>query len=357
MEVKNIELTNFRNYETQSIDLIPGINLFVGDNANGKTNIIEAVYVSAFGKSYRTTKDTELITFGKAYSRVVLDYQKRDVNKKIEIFIDDNNKKIIKQEEIKVSRLSNHVGEVLIVIFSPDSLDVVKGAPAKRRNFIDMTCSQISKSYFIQLQEYLKCLKLKNSLLKNGNIDREYMQVLHEKMSEYIFQIAAFRKKMIGKLLEKAKVIEHHLTDGKEEIELTYVSDFSDTTIPEIKKILDDHLAIEIMRKSSVKGIQRDDILITINGMEVSKFGSQGQNRTALLTLKLADFEVLKEEKEETPILLLDDIMSELDGNRIRFLLEYIKDYQSIITTTDASFAKDCENIIIRTVEKGKVSS
>lgn len=355
MYIKNIKLSNFRNYDFQEIELINGINLFVGDNANGKTNIIESIYLSAFGKSYRTNKDTELINFDNEFSRVETEYIKNDINKKIEVFVDNNNKKYIKQDEIKVKKLSDHVGELLIVIFSPDSLDIVKGAPAKRRSFLDMICSQISTSYFINLQEYLKCLKLKNSLLKNGNIDKDYIFILHEKMSEYIFNICNYRKNIIEKLLKKACVIENNLTDFKENINLEYISDFTNLNKEEIKKILEEHLNIEIMRKSSVKGIQRDDILILVNDKEVSKYGSQGQNRTALLTLKLANFELLMEEKEQVPILLLDDIMSELDSNRISFLLKYIKEYQSIITTTDASFAKNAENILIKSVKDGKV--
>lgn len=355
MYIKNIKLTNFRNYSEQNIDFINGINLFVGDNANGKTNIIESVYLSAFGKSYRTTKDVELIKFNEEYSRVELEYLKDDVNKKIEVFVDSLNKKYIKQDEIKIKKLSEHVGELLIVIFSPDSLDIVKGSPAKRRSFLDMICSQLSKSYFINLQEYLKCLKMKNSLLKNGNVDKDYIYVIHEKMSEYIYNICSYRKIIIEKLLLKAKVIEQNLTNFKENIDLIYVSDFINLSKLEIKKTLDEHLNIEIIRKSSVKGIQRDDISILVNDMEVAKYGSQGQNRTALLTLKLANFEILMEEKEQVPILLLDDIMSELDAHRIKFLLDYIKAYQSIITTTDASFAQNAENIIIRNVVNGKI--
>ncbi len=355
MYVKNIKLNNFRNYDTQKIDFINGINLFVGDNANGKTNIIESIYLSAFGKSYRTNKDLELIKFNEQFLRIEVEYNKNDVDKNIEIFVDNLNKKYIKQDGIKVKKLSEHVGELLIVIFSPDSLDIVKGSPAKRRSFLDMMCSQISKSYFINLQEYLKCLKLKNSLLKNGNIDKDYIFVLHDKMSEYIFNICTYRKIIIEKLLKKSKIIEKNLTDFKEDIDLEYISDFINLNKEQIKEILDEHINIEIMRKSSVKGIQRDDISILINNMEVSKYGSQGQNRTALLTLKLANFEILMEEKEQIPILLLDDIMSELDSHRIGFLLDYIKNYQSIITTTDSSFAKNANNILIRNVVNGEI--
>ena len=356
MYIKNIELENFRNYNKQKIDLINGINLFVGDNAQGKTNIIESVYLSAIGKSYRTIKDVEVINFEKDYCRIILNYNKLDINKKIELFINNLNKKIIKQDEVKIGKLSEHVGEILIVIFSPDSLDIVKGSPAKRRSFLDMICSQISKSYYINLQEYMKCLKIKNSLLKNGNIDKEYIFVLHEKMSEYIFNIVNYRKIIIDKLLEKSKVIQNNLTKNTEDINLIYISDFINLEKNEIKKILDNYLEIEVIRKISLKGIQRDDIGIFVNDKEVSKYGSQGQNTTALLTLKLANFELLREENNENPILLLDDIMSELDSNRIRFLLDYIKDYQSIITTTDASFAKNAENTIIYKVKNGEIT-
>lgn len=354
MYIKNIKLENFRNYEVQEINLINGINMFVGDNAQGKTNIIESIYLCTFGKSYRTIKDNELIKFENNYCRVNINYLKNNIENNIEVYIDDINRKNIKKNDIKIKKISDHIGEIPVVIFSPDSLDIVKGAPSKRRNFLDMMCSQISKNYLINLQEYLKCLKLKNSILKNEKIDRNYLDILHEKMSKYIFYIVKFRKEIIDKLLFFSKDINLKLTDNKENINFIYSTDFLNLSIEEIKKILDEHINIEIMRKSSVKGIQKDDLIIYINDLEVSKFGSQGQNRTALLTLKLANFEILKELVNETPILLLDDIMSELDNNRVNFLLEYIKNYQSIITTTD--FDTDIkENIKISKVLNGRL--
>ena len=355
MYIKNIKLEKYRNYENQEINLINGINLFVGDNAHGKTNIIESVYVCAFGKSYRTTKDNELIKIGNEYTKIYIEYEKNNINKKIEYYLDLNNRKNIKKDGVKIKKLSDHVGEILTVTFSPDSLDIVKGSPTKRRNFLDIMCSQISKTYLINLQEYMKCLKLKNSMLKNEIIDKNYILVLHEKMSEYIYQIVNYRKNIIDKLLFHSKIIQKKLTNDMEEINLVYETDFLNLSKESIKEILDKYLNIEIMRKSTLKGIQRDDLIIYINDLEVSKFGSQGQNRTALLTLKLANFEILKEEKDEIPILLLDDIMSELDQNRINFLLDYIKDYQSIITTTDSDFVKNKENIKISKVLNGRL--
>lgn len=355
MQLNKLILNNFRNYKYQEIDLINGINFFEGNNAQGKTNIIESIYMCAFGKSYRTTKDIEVLKFNEEFCRINLTYKKNDIESDIEVYIDKNNKKQLKKDGVKITRLSNHVGEIPLVIFSPDSLNIVKGAPSKRRTFIDMICSQLSKSYLINLQEYNKCLKIKNTLLKNENIDKDYIYVLHEKMSEYIFNIVKYREIVINEIFEKAKNIHKDITNGKENINITYVTDFLNMEKNKIKEVLDSHLYIDILRKSSVKGIQKDDILIEINDMEVQKYGSQGQNRTVMLVLKLANFEVLREKKEENPILLLDDIMSELDENRINFLLKYIENYQSIITTTDSSFVENVDNIKISKVSNGRL--
>ena len=353
MYINKLELENFRNYKEQKVDLINGINLFLGDNAQGKTNIIEAIYICAFGKSYRTLKDNELIEFGKEYCRINLEYIKNNNIFTTSFFIDSLNRKQIKNNGIKIRKIADYVGEIPIVIFSPESLDVVKGSPAKRRNFIDMICCQISKSYIIYHQEYMKCLKLKNSILKEDYIDDNYIEVLHEKMSKYIKDIVQYRKKIIELLNKYSIDIQRKLTDGQENINIVYSTDFIDMNEDEIKKYLDEHLYIDKLRKSSIKGIQRDDLEIYINEKEVSKFGSQGQKRTALLTLKLANFELLKELKDEIPILLLDDIMSELDSKRINFLLKYIENYQSIITTTEDTFVKDISNIKIYKVSNG----
>ena len=203
----------------------------------------------------------------------------------------------------------------------------------------------------------MKCLKIKNSILKNDYIDENYIELLHEKMSKYIKNIVEYRKKIVELLNKYSKTIQKKLTDEKEEIEILYNTDFLNMDEQEIKKYLDEHLYIDKLRKSSIKGIQRDDLEIYINQKEVSKFGSQGQKRTALLTLKLANFELLKELKEETPILLLDDIMSELDSKRINFLLRYIENYQSIITTTEDTFVKDISNIKIYKVSNGRLEN
>jgi DNA replication and repair protein RecF len=359
MFIKEINLNGFRNYNNQKISFINGINLFIGDNAQGKTNIIEAIYLSAFAKSYRTLKESELINFEKEYARVNLEYSKNDIEKSVEVFIDKLGNKIIKYDDIKINKISSIIGEIILVVFSPDDLDIVKGAPSSRRKFIDMICCQISKSYIINLQEYNKCLKIKNNLLKKNVTaeDKEYIFVLHEKMSSNIAKITEFRKEILKKILVQSKIIHLSITENKEKINFEYISEFIDLDKEKINTILNNNINIDIYRKTSTKGLQKDDIVIYINDFEVNKFGSQGQNRTALLTLKLANFEVLKELKEETPILLLDDIMSELDNKRIKFLLKYIENYQSIITTTEQGFVDDVKNIKIYKISNGHLQN
>lgn len=357
MYINKIKLEKFRNYENQEIELINGINLFLGDNAQGKTNIIEAIYICAFGKSYRTLKDNEFIMFNKDFCKIDTTYMKNNNEINTEFYIDSLNRKQLKNNGVKIKKIADYVGEIPIVIFSPESLDVVKGSPAKRRNFIDMICCQLSKSYIIYHQEYMKCLKLKNSMLKDDYVDDNYIEVLHDKMSKYIKEIVELRSEIINMLNNYSSKIQTNITNGKENIKLVYCTDFLNMDELQIKKYLDEHLYIDKLRNSAIKGIQRDDIEIYINEKEVSKFGSQGQKRTALLTLKLANFELLKDEKNEIPILLLDDIMSELDSKRINFLLKYIEKYQSIITTTEDTFVREIKNIKIYKVSNGRLEN
>jgi DNA replication and repair protein RecF len=356
MYIKKIKLNNFRNYKDQEIFLIDGINLFLGENAQGKTNIIESIYVSSFGKSYRTQKDIELVNFNSEYFRINLEYIKKDKEKNIEVFINDKNK-VIKKDNIKIDKLSNLLGELLVVMFSPDDLNIIKGNPLSRRKFLDTIACQVSKKYMISLIEYNNLLKLKNSLLKKNltQEDINYIKILHEKMSQDIFYITKFRKELLDNLLKKSKNIHLEITNNSEDINIKYISEFVNLKKEQIKEILDNNLKNEIYRKFSLKGIQKDDIDIYINDLKVEVYGSQGQKRTVLLTLKLANFELIKELNDENPVLLLDDIMSELDNNRINFLLKYIKGYQSIITTTSNEFIKDLENIKITKIFNGNI--
>lgn len=358
MYITNLKLVNFRNYKELELKLDKNINVFFGNNAAGKTNILESIYMSAITKSYRTGRESEVINFNESYTNIFVDYvDKLDRKSKIQLYIDQDSKKKIKEDDIDIKRASEIIGKYNIVIFSPESLDIVKGSPKNRRKFIDMLLSQLSKKYLVKLQEYNKILAIKNSLLKeeSSKIDNNYIDILDEKIAEYIKYISEERKKLIEKINVYAKKIQSDLTNSKEEIEIKYISDFIDLDKQDIYNILKKHRYIDTLKKSSSKGIQRDDIEVYINDLEVKTYGSQGQNRTALLTLKLSELEILKDEKEEIPILLLDDVLSELDNNRIEYLLEYIKNYQTIITTTEIDILKHLCNISFYKVSGGNV--
>lgn len=355
MYIKKIVLNNFRNYEKLELDLKKYINVFFGNNAVGKTNILESIYFSAITKSYRTIKDTEIIKFNKSYTNFSVEYMDKNSNKNnINIYIDDKIKKI-KENGVEIKKLSEHIGKYNIIIFSPESMDIVKGSPKNRRRFMDILISQLSKAYLIKLQEYNKILILKNNLIRSENIDFNYLDILDEKLSEHIKCIVEYRKKIIEKLNDKALKIHSDITSNKEIIDIKYITDFFQMNEVQIFEVLKRNREYDILRKSSTKGIQRDNFEIYINNLEVSTYGSQGQNRTALLTLKLSEFEILKEEKEDEPILLLDDVLSELDNNRISYLFNYIKNYQTIITTTEMDNLINISNISFFKVENGRV--
>lgn len=337
MYIKNVSLVNFRNYKNEKIKFVKGINLFIGDNAQGKTNIIEAVYICAFSKSYRAFKDSEIITFDEKYSLIDLEYNNDYEDVKHSHYVDCFNKKQISLDGIKLKKQVDVVGRLPVVIFSPDDLEIVKGTQSSRRKFIDLICCQLSKKYLIVFSEYNKVLKIKNALLKKelSNDDKEYITILNEKLASYILYITEVRRNVLDDIFKYSKTIIKAITNNVEEIDIKYIAEFEGKTALEIKNKLDEVLQYEIYRKTSLKGISKDLIDININSKDVNKYGSQGQKRTTLLTLKLASFEILKEKLNTNPILLLDDIMSELDSSRVNFLLEYIKDYQSIITTTE----------------------
>lgn len=358
MYITNLKLVNFRNYNELILEINKGLNVFFGNNAAGKTNILEAIYMTAITKSYRTTKENEVVNFNESYSNIFVNYvDKLDRNSKVQIYIDKESKKKIKEDDIDVKRASDYIGKYNIVIFSPESLDIIKGSPKNRRKFIDVLLSQLSKMYLVKLQEYNKVLTIKNTLLKNesGNIDNDYLDILDEKLSGYIEYIVHERTNLINKINEYAKRIHSNLTNNLENIEIKYVSEFIGLNVNEIYNVLKKNRFYDTLKKSSSKGIQRDDIEVYINDLEVKTYGSQGQNRTSLLTLKLSELEILRDEKEDTPILLLDDVLSELDNNRIEYLLEYIKDYQTIITTTEIDTLKHLCNISFYKVLGGRV--
>lgn len=348
MYIKNIELINFRTYNNLKLEFSDKLNILYGDNAVGKTNILEAIYILCITKSYRTIKDIEVIKFNKEFTKILANFNSSSVN----LYINKENEKKIYENNIKITKYSEFIGKNMIVIFSPDNMDIIKGFPQKRRKFIDILISQISKNYFIKLQEYNKIINIKNRLLKEINIDYIYLEILNEKLSEYIKYISSKRDKYIKILEKKAKSIHKKITNNLEDIKINYESEFKNKNKNEILEALKESINYDIIKKTSNKGLNKDDILIYINDKEVNKYCSQGQNRTSLLSLIFAEAEILKEEKDDFPIILLDDVFSELDNKRIKYLLNFLNNYQTFITTTDIKNVEKNKNMKIFKIKK-----
>ena len=357
MYIKNIKLENYRNYHSAYIEFDRGVNIVLGDNAQGKTNLLESIYVLSMGKSFRTSKDRELIKFNSEFSRIRAEYVKDDYDLFMEIAYGLNGRKAVNLDGENLKKISKLMDNIITVIFSPEDLSIIKDEPSKRRNFIDRELSQLKPIYFNYLSKYKRVLTNKNKYLKEKNIRRNVVDVFNEQLVEYGSKIIEYRIDFIDRLEKISREIHRDITNKKEEIKVIYKSDvqidyeylYSEKYNCDIgnknilgKKINEKYYEIlketideDIMRRSSTRGPHKDDLAVLINGIDARKFGSQGQQRTASLSLKLAEIQLIREEKNENPILLLDDVMSELDYERQRYLVNSIKDIQILLTTTD----------------------
>jgi DNA replication and repair protein RecF len=334
MWISNIKIKDFRNYDEQEINLHENVNVFVGENAQGKTNIIESVFLCSMGKSFRAKKDNELIKFGKDKALIEIEFEKSDRNGKIKIEIAD--KKQIYLNGIKLKKLSELLGNINVVIFTPDDIEILKGDPQKRRRFLDIMISQLKPNYMNLLRVYKKTLEQRNNYLKQiklENKDETLLDIWDEKLAETAIKIFSYRNEFIEKIKNKIEIIHSQITENKENIEIVYSSDCENKD--EFLNNLRKRRKLDILKGFTTKGVHRDDFVIYINGKPVNVYGSQGQHRTAILSLKLSELQVVYDEIGEYPILLLDDFMSELDGKRKKSFLENIKDIQVIITCTE----------------------
>ncbi len=353
MFIEKIKLKNFRNYSTQEIKLTNGINLFFGNNAQGKTNILESIFLCSMGKSFRARKDKELILFNENNTTIEIDYQKKDRAGNIKYNIGENKNIFI--NNLKIKKMSEILGNINIVLFSPEDINIIKDGPSNRRKFLNMLISQIRPNYIYTYNLYLKILEQRNGYLKNINIENkndELLDIYDEKLAECASSIYNYREEFINKIKEKIQEIHKQVTKEKEIIKLKYISDCDnkENYINELKQKRNQ----DIERGYTSLGIHRDDIYFFINGKKIDIYGSQGQQRTSILSLKLAELEIIKDEIGEYPILLLDDFMSELDNERKINLLKYIKNTQIIITCTEDI---NIENVKINKyeVKEGKV--
>ncbi len=334
MIIKSIKLNNYRNYEHLELDFDNNINILYGDNAQGKTNLLEACYYSAIGKSYKGSKDKDIVRFNQDVLGINTVIGKNNRDYIIDITINKNKKKIIKIDNVPIRKTSELLGLLNVILFSPEDLNIIKNGPSERRRFIDSELCQIDSIYLSDMINYNKVLNNRNKLLKEISVNnslKDTLDVWDEQLINYGKRIIKRRREFINEL--KYYVKDKHLTisGGKEELIINYepnVDDifFEDELISKRDKDLR-------FTQTSV-GPHRDDISFKINNIDMRKFGSQGQQRCCALSLKLSEIDIVKNIIKENPVLLLDDVLSELDSNRQKFLLNGLSDIQTIITCT-----------------------
>ena len=322
-------------------------------NAQGKTNIIESVFVSALGKSFRAKREKEMIKENADEATIEVKYENKDREGKIKTKIGE--KKEVFINDIKIKKLSELLGKINIVNFCPDDINILKTGPSARRRFLNMMISQLKPNYVHCINVYLKNLEQRNKYLKQIKIEnksKELLDIWDENLAEYSEKVYKYRNEYIEKIKEIINEKHSKITEGKEEIEIRFLSDCKDKE-KYLKELKEDR-EIDIKRGYTTKGIHRDDFEVFINGKKVNIYGSQGQNRTVILSLKMCELDIIKEETGELPVLLLDDFMSELDKKRIKNFFENIDKTQVIVTCTDKIENSDIECNYFE-VKEGKI--
>ncbi len=358
MILKSIELRNFRNYNNQKINFENNINVLIGKNAQGKTNILESIFLCAIGKSPRTNKEKDLIKWESTFSKVTAEVLKTDGQKKIEIFMFSDQNKTIKINSLPIKRMGELMGNFNAIYFSPDELKLVKDSPDQRRKFMDIDLCQFDKNYFYNLNKYNQVLNQRNKLLKttrSESVLKDTIYIWNDQLATLGAKIIVDRMKLIDKLKVYCNNAQQYLTENKEVLDLSYIG-LTGANESEIKDKLmagyEESLEKDMNVGFTTVGPHRDDIKITVNGIDIRKFGSQGQQRTVALALKLGELDLCNERMGEYPVLLLDDVLSELDNNRQTKLLEKVKSIQTIITCTDFDYKFPCTKF---RVENGEI--
>jgi len=334
MIIKSLELNHFRNYEELNLSFDAGTNILYGDNAQGKTNILESIYLSATTKSHKGSKDKDIIQFGHDESHIRTIIEKDACEQRIDMHLRSSKTKGIAIDGMKIKKAAELLGILNIVFFSPEDLSIIKNGPAERRRFIDMELCQLDSFYLYNLNHYNKIVNQRNSLLKDLYVNpglKDTLSIWDSQLLSYGSKIIERRKLFIEQLNEIIYEIHKQLSGGKEELHIYYEPNVE---IEDYEKKMRSRQEVDVRLKQTTVGPHRDDFSFMAGGIDIRKFGSQGQQRTAALSLKLSEIELVKKITNDTPVLLLDDVLSELDSNRQNYLLNYIKDIQTIITCT-----------------------
>lgn len=340
MHVNRICLKDFRNYENLEISLGEGVNIFYGANAQGKTNLLESIYYTATGRSHRTTNDQECIRQGASQALVRLFFSRNQIEEQVEVVLRKNGRKSILVNRFPARKISEVFGLLKVVLFSPEDLSLIKSGPALRRRFMDMELCQVDPVYLYQLQQYYKVLRQRNAVLKDlskgpyrPKAADEALYPWDAQLADLGARLALSRQAFVTSMEEFAKEIHDTISQGKEKLSLKYIASASGDQ-EEILRLLEKEREKDIRYGATGRGIQHDDIEIYLNTMNARYYGSQGQQRSAALSLKLAETRKIQAESGQAPVLLLDDVMSELDEMRQKQLLSYIENIQTIITCT-----------------------
>ena len=334
MIIKSIKLEHFRNYESLDLDFEKGTNILYGDNAQGKTNVLEAIYLSATTKSHKGSKDKEIINFEKEESHIRTILDKEGMEYRVDMHLRKSKSKGIAINGQPIKKAADLIGLLNVVFFSPEDMSIIKNGPAERRKFVDMELFQIDKFYLYNLNQYNKIINQRNKLLKDfyHNSDlNETLQVWNMQLVTYGNQIINRREVFVEQLNEIIRDIHSSLSGGKEDLKIIYEPDVTAADFEEKLKLTQER---DIKLKMTSVGPHRDDFCFMVNDVDIRKYGSQGQQRTAALSLKLAEIELIKKLTGDNPILLLDDVLSELDSHRQNYLLNNIGDIQTMITCT-----------------------
>lgn len=342
MKIKTLQLDNFRNYASQSFSFDEGLNVIYGKNGAGKTNVLESVYLLSLFNSPRTARDKELVKFGTEKARIKAVIERKYGRRTVLLQIDSAGKKKALVDGLPVKRAAELIGVLGVVFFSPDEMRLVKETPAERRRFLDVGLSQQQKSYFIALSRYNKTLKQKNNLLKDVRYAAgtdDMLSVWDAQLAEYGAAVTAARKKYVAELNSAASKIHSYISGDKEELVLGYESASVSDDEKEIRTELAEKITAAREKDKQLGfctvGPHRDDISIKINSLDGRKFASQGQQRTIALAMKLAEVELYEKESGDRPVLLLDDVLSELDENRQKVLLQLTRGAQTLLTCTE----------------------
>ncbi len=366
MKCKEIEFTFFRNIESEKISFSDGINVIYGENAQGKTNILEGIYIFARGKSFRAFKDRELINFNSnvAYARMI--YEKKDSESELGVEIPKSSTKKFYRNKSKVDKTSDIIGEFRAVLFCPSHLGIIKDSASVRRKFLDIAISQLRPIYVKMLSKYNSVLENRNAILKMSDEERKnyegILEVYSEELATLSADIAGMRIDYVKKLDFWVKRHFKEMTDGKEEPRLTYETNAKEEDFnsrEELKEkylaLLRDNLDREIKYGATLFGIHKDDIKIELNNKDSRFYSSQGQQRSLALSMKLSEGEISKEATGEYPVFLLDDVLSELDEKRRKYILSSIKKRQVIITACENTAFSQVENVNFIYISNGRL--